>query len=205
MIIGITGPSGAGKSYLGRRLSKTFPNSVYISCDQIMHNPFSNNNEKDFMLDFLCRKSLHKVNRLAAQIPNELLNLYWPFQIYSKFFSKKIEKLIKANKEKLIFIDSGLLTFMPQFLSKCDLKILVTADRHVRKMRVLARNRNTPNEIDSRDCSWSYLYDNQDFDIVIDTTNLKSPTLKKDYLNTIKTIGQMRFIQKCEHSLPNKF
>ena len=54
-------------------------------------------------------------------------------------------------------------TSYDEIFEKCDLKIFVTADKTVRKERILKRKRNTKKEIENRQFSWSYLYDNAQF------------------------------------------
>ena len=203
MIIGITGPSGAGKSTLAKKLNKTFVNSVYIDCDKIMHNPFLKNLHHEDYTKFLAKsKFLRPIVYLGANMSDELLDRYWPFELYSKIFSKTIRKIIAENKDKIIFIDSGFLTIMPEFFNLCDIKILVKADQDVRKERILKRKQNTKKELEKREASWCYLYDNAKFDIEIDTTNPLSPELKLQHLNLIQQIGKKRQEEKyCEMGL----
>ena len=93
MIIGITGPSGAGKSTLAKKLNKTFVNSVYIDCDKIMHNPFAKNSKHDYLSSCGKHKLTRPIAYFTSYLSDKLLDLYWPFALYSKIASKKIKYL----------------------------------------------------------------------------------------------------------------
>lgn len=189
MIIGITGKSGSGKTFLTKKLAESSDKFVYINMDYILAERFY----KTFLGKDL--KSLLQKTRIkypVSVIGNIISGMFKKhrklFNLYSKFFLKSVDSIIKNNPDKIYLIDSLHLPVIKALNDKCDLKILINTEQSIRLKRVLARKMESDKTFWIGESYNKYLgYDAQNYDLKV---NNSYPTQQKEE-DFIKRVNEL--------------
>lgn len=178
-IIGITGKSGSGKSTLTELLSKKL-NCKSVNIDKIGHRATSD--EK--IVEKLCqtfgndildnegkvdRKKLGNIVFSSKEKMDLLTEITWGYM------QNIIDDILK-EKPEFIILEWALLPIDDKYWSRCDVKILMTADYDERKKVVIERDNITEEYFAKRELScidytkfkFDYLFEN---DYKVDTIN----------------------------------
>lgn len=187
-VIGLCGGSGSGKGFIGKMfLSLDIPT---IDTDKVYHELISKKSDctlaliDEFGTDILnpdgsvSRPALRSL--VFSHGTRERLNRL--NEITHKFILNKTEELIKEYErlgKKAVIIDAPLL-FESGFNQKCDIIILVTAEREVRIKRIMERDLITREAAERRiDSQLSDELLKERVDIVIDNSHDGDAALKK--------------------------
>lgn len=193
MIIGITGKSGSGKSYLAKEIAKSSDKFVYVDMDFIMRNPFSNSSKFDVKL--LLKKS--KLRNLIILGHSKMNTIFLKnrkiYDVFLKFITIKVNKIINENKNNIILIDSYFLPVMNELNKNCEIKVFVDAEQNTRLKRALGRNFEDKNAFIRREINNKYVnFEKEKFDIVFDSTNANEEKTQE----IIKKINELILIKQ---------
>lgn len=190
MLIGVVGKSGSGKSFLARRLSENIDNSVWLDIDKIGHASLTDNYIKEELINHFGISIITNGNIDRKKLSNIVFNnkdeLNYLNCLTEKYIIDEIDKNITLNKDKIIILDWALLT-ETKFFDLCDIKVLVKADKKLRRERVIQRDNIEIEKFESRDRA-SYDYDDLEFDFVLnndeqlDITRTVNKIYEKSYI-----------------------
>lgn len=188
MIIGITGKSGSGKTYITNKLNEE-NRYIVIDVDKLVYDILNLENVKNELVnrygkDILTEgkvdtKRLGKIVFTSKETIDEYNQYIW------KYIKIELEKEIK-NVTKEIIIDWSLLP-LSDFLDKCDVKVLVELNLEERKRRIISRDNVTEEYFDKRE-SYSLEYTKEDYDIIVNSNDLKAIQEIKDLVEERKKI-----------------
>ena len=172
MIIGICGKSGSGKSTYANKIIRIFDNRpVYVDIDKIGHDSLKEDDVKSSIVKQFGEELIdnNEINRkkLSDIVFNSKEEMEKLTQITWKYMENIIDRIIEENKGRIILLDWQLLP-KTKFFDMCDLKILLDIPYEVRKQRILKRDNISEEKFDLREKA-SYNYDNDKFDIVIES------------------------------------
>ena len=179
-IITISGKSGSGKSYVAKLIASVFDANL-IDIDEISHKTLELENVKNeikkmfgkgvFDGDNISRKKLSQIVFSSPEKLDFVNNLCWP----------EIDKIVdeRLSNKKINILDYSLLPKMKYFDD--SFKILVEANKNVRKNRILTRDKISEPLFELREKN-SLKYCKKDFDIVVNNNN---DIDKNDIINKI--------------------
>ncbi len=172
MIISITGKSGSGKSFLAQNIAPLLGAKI-IHFDDISHEVLTHEDVLhkiraefgDIVFDKNQKLNRKKLGKIAFGNAEKL-------KFLNSLAEAKMEKIIDnilANSNNNFILDYALLPKMKYFnLSDC--KILINANPHTRKTRIVSRDKIDPDYFAARD-THSLDYDERLFDIVIENND----------------------------------
>ena len=170
MIIGICGKSGSGKSTIAKQITSRYKNAVHLDIDKIAHKSHIDEDVKQKIIgtftepvltnNEINRKKLGRIVFASKEKMKLLEDITW------EFMEKEIDNFINENKDKIIILDFILLP-LTKYFDKCNIKILLNIQYHIRKQRVLSRDDITEEQFDLRDTA-AIQYEISDFHIVLE-------------------------------------
>lgn len=170
MLIGIVGKSGSGKSFLAQKIAAQIDNSIWIDIDKIGHDSLIDEDIKTVLNEHFGNKIMDNdmVNRkkLSDIVFGDGQELNFLNQVTEKYIKEKIQQIILNNQDKIIILDWALLT-ATDFFNQCDIKILVQADKNIRKQRIIDRDKVNIEKFEKREKA-SYDYNKYNFDFIVD-------------------------------------
>lgn len=184
-IIGITGKSGSGKTELATLLAGELQGK-YIDIDKIGHEA----NKQPEILKNLCetfgkvildtngqldRKKLGSIVFLDKNKMDQLTDITWGYM------QKQLDSIMAQSND--IFVLDWILLPKSKYWEMCDLRILVTADDEIRKIKILERDNITEEYFEKRD-SASLDYSPFKFDYIFEN-DYQNETIEK-IVETIK-------------------
>ncbi len=192
MIISIVGLSGSGKSLISQTLESYNSRIMHIDIDKIGHSSHQNPEVLKKLIhtfghdiltnDMVDRKKLGKIVFNSKEAMKLLEEITW------SFMEQQIDKIIEANKDKIIILD-WLLLPRTKYFYQSDLRILVTAPLETRMERAMKRDGITKEKFLEREAA-SPSMDTSKFEYVINNINLK------DTQERVKTIYDKSFIHR---------
>lgn len=141
MLVLITGKSGSGKTYIANKLAPML-NAEIISIDKLSHKILENDKvineiKTQFGSDFIENKVINR-KKLGKIVFSDKSKLEILNNIVQPKIEAEIDK-ITQNKAKIYILDYLLLPKMKYF-NLADLRILITANNHIRKTRIIKRD-----------------------------------------------------------------
>ena len=186
MYIGICGLSGSGKSSLAKHLLEKNNNYLYIDIDKIGHEVNEYPEVKEELVktfgDILTDNKVDR-KKLGRLVFNNKPNMDKLEEITWKYMERRIDEIIGDNKN--VIFDWMLLPRVKYF-KECDLKILLDIPVDVRRERIISRDNISMDYFNLRESS-SYIYNKDDFDVVLTDNNyqifdnLEDLNLHKNY------------------------
>ena len=186
MYIGICGLSGSGKSSLAKHLLEKNNNYLYLDIDKIGHEVNEYPEVKEELVntfgDILTDDKVDR-KKLGRVVFNNKPNMDKLIEITWKHMERRIDEIIKDHKN--VIFDWMLLP-KSKYFKECDLKILLDIPVDIRRERIIKRDNISIDYFNLREAS-SYLYNNDDFDIVLTDNNyqlldnLEELNLHKNY------------------------
>lgn len=186
-IIGITGKSGSGKTELATLLAEELKGK-YIDIDKIGHEA----NKQPEILKDLCetfgkgildangqlnRKKLGAIVFSDKNKMDQLTDITWGYM------QKQLDSIMEQSND--IFVLDWILLPKSKYWEMCDLRILVTANDKIRKIKVIERDNITEEYFEKRD-SASLDYSPYNFDYVF-KNDYQNETIEK-IVETIKKV-----------------
>lgn len=190
-IISITGKSGSGKTYIARMLAARLCAEL-VSFDEISHDSLENN-EIISKIRSIFGNSVFDANKINRKKLGQIVFAdNQKLDFLNNICQAKMEEIIDAkinNSKNTTFIfEYSLLPKMKYFeMSKC--KILIKADSHIRKSRILSRDNISEEYFNARENN-SIEYDESKFDIIIDNNE------NLDFDKIIKNIKEILCSEK---------
>jgi dephospho-CoA kinase len=171
-IIVVTGKSGSGKTYVSNKLASAL-NCKALDLDQVSHQTLTLDRTKEFVKttfgdgvfigENIDTKSLGKI---AFSNPDLLEKLN---DFCHQEMLKIIDNEIAETTTEYIILDYLLLPQMKYF-DIAHFKVLVKADGHTRKTRIISRDGISPEYYDSRESN-SIDFNESDFDFVLENSS----------------------------------
>lgn len=172
MIISITGKSGSGKTYISRMLAAKLCAEL-ISFDEISHKTLENvdilQKIKNYFGDIVFESKKLNRKKLGKIVFSDNEKLDYLNNICQIKMEEIIDTKIKKNKNTLFIFEYSLLPKMKYF-NMSDCKILIKADTHIRKTRILSRDNISEAYFDSRENN-SIEYNESQYDIIIENNH----------------------------------
>lgn len=172
MIITISGKSGSGKTFIATKLAPKF-NAKIISFDEISHQILKNSDILEKIKSYFGetvfenkRLNRKKLGQIVFAEPDKLKYLNSISQIKME---ELIDAILSKNQNENFILEYALLPKMKYFL-KSDCNILVTADLHQRKTRIIKRDNITEEYFLIREKN-AIDYTNLNFDIIIENND----------------------------------
>ncbi len=175
MIISIVGLSGSGKSLIARTLENYSPHIIHVDIDKIGHSSHHDPIVKQQLIntfgidivtdDNIDRKKLGKIVFNSKEAMERLEEITW------SFMEQQIDKIIKANPNKIILLD-WLLLPRTRFFYESDIRILVTAPLETRMERAIKRDGITKEKFLEREAAAPEI-DKTQFEYIINNTDLQ--------------------------------
>lgn len=168
-IIIVTGKSGSGKTYVARMLAARLCAEL-ITFDEISHKSLENSDIISKVRSFFGNSvfDANKINRkkLGKIVFSDNDKLNYLNNICQVKMEELIDAKLNNSKNTTFIFEYSLLPKMKYFeMSKC--KILINADSHIRKSRILSRDKISEEYFDVRENN-SLEYDESKFDLIIE-------------------------------------
>ena len=171
-LIIVTGKSGSGKTFVANKIAESL-NCPELSLDEISHQTLTIESVKQFVKntfgdsvfngDEINRK---KLGTLAFSTPEKLEQLN---DICHQEMLKIIDRKLQDTPADYFVLDYLLLPQMKYF-ETAFFKVLVKANNHTRKTRIISRDNITEEYFNSRDNN-SIEFDETDYDCVLENSH----------------------------------
>ncbi len=171
MIILITGKSGSGKTFIANKLASFF-NAEVISFDKISHDalklPDVINEIKTQFGEEIIENNVINRKKLGKIVFNDENKLQFLNSLIQTKMESQIDKILK-NNSKIYILEYLLLPKMKYFnMSNC--KVLIKANDHLRKSRIIERDNISEEYFYKRENN-SIEFDENLFDIIVQNDN----------------------------------
>lgn len=171
-LIIVTGKSGSGKTFVANKLAESL-NCPVLSLDEVSHQTLTLKSVKQFVKDTFNESVFEgdeidrkKLGAIAFSNPEKLEQLN---DVCHQEMLKIIDRKLQDTSAKYFVLDYLLLPQMKYF-ETAFFKVLVKADNHTRKTRIISRDNITEEYFDSRDNN-SIEFNDAHYDYVLENSH----------------------------------
>lgn len=171
MIILITGKSGSGKTFIANKLASFF-NAEVISFDKISHDSLKrpdviNEIKTQFGEEIIENNAINR-KKLGKIVFNDENKLQFLNNLIQIKMESQIDKILENNAKNYIL--EYLLLPKMKYFNMSDCKILIKANDHLRKSRIIKRDNISEEYFYERENN-SIEFDEKLFDIIVQNDN----------------------------------
>jgi len=155
--IGVTGGTGSGKSTVSDLYQKL--GAAVVDADRVGHETLENAEVRDALVDAfgaeivddsgkVIRRELGRRAFASDEGRATLNGIVWP-QL-DRLLEKKVKTLLAEDPARPVVIDAALIMEFGDPKRRCDVLVVVTADREIRKHRTMERLGITEEQVEAR-------------------------------------------------------